>query len=172
MRQLAKKIWLAIEKISLWCLRLLFKLLHRELSLEVEEGFVQFVKFGLVGVSNTLLSYFINVGVLLALAPAKVSWDYFAGNFISFVLSVLWSFYWNNKYVFTQKKDESRNLWKALLRTYASYSVTGIVICNVLSWIWIEIFDISKFVAPIINLLVSVPLNFVLNKFWAFKSED
>ncbi len=172
MKTIGEKLWGVIEAIALWCLRILFKILHRDLSPKVEESFVQFVKFGLVGVSNTLLSYVINVGVLLALAPAKVSWDYFAGNIISFVLSVLWSFYWNNKYVFTKGEDEKRNLWKALLRTYASYSVTGIVLNNILSWIWIEIFGISKFVAPIINLLISVPLNFVLNKFWAFKTEE
>ena len=137
----------------------------------MEEGFLQFVKFGLVGVSNILLSYFINVGVLLLLASKDVSWDYVVANIVAFALSVLWSFYWNNRFVFTQKQNETRNIWKALLKTYASYSVTGMVINNILSWLWIDILGVSKFIAPIINLLISVPLIFILNKFWAFKEE-
>ena len=56
---------------------------------------MQFVKFGMVGLSNTLLSYILNVMVLLILMPFSVSWDFFAGNIVGFVLSVLWSFYWN-----------------------------------------------------------------------------
>ena len=172
MKKVGEYLWRVIEQIALWCIRVLFKIMHRDLDSKVEESFLQFIKFGLVGVSNTLISYLIYVGVLLALAPAHVSWDYFAGNIISFVLSVLWSFYWNNKCVFTKGKGEKRNLWRALLRTYASYTATGIVLNNILSWVWIELFGISKFVAPIINLLISVPLNFVLNKFWAFKDES
>ena len=132
---------------------------------------MQFVKFGLVGVSNTLVSYVVNIIVLLLLAPANVHWDFIAGNVVSFLLSVLWSFYWNNKYVFKQKEDETRNIWRALWRAYASYGFTGLVLNNVLSFIWIDLLGISKFIAPIINLLASVPINFVMNKFWAFKDD-
>lgn len=63
------------------------------------------------------------------------------------------------------------NQQKVLLKTYASYSVTGIVINNILSWLWIDILGESKLIAPIINPLISVPLNFIFNKFWAFKEE-
>ena len=57
------------------------------------EGLVQFVKFGIVGVTNTVISYVINVVVLLLMEPLNISWDYFVGNIIAFILSVLWSFY-------------------------------------------------------------------------------
>lgn len=32
-------------------------------------------------------------------------------------------------------------------------------------------FGISKFIAPLINLIISVPVNFIMNKMWAFKTE-
>lgn len=134
-----------------------------------KEFIIQFVKFGIIGVSNTVISYVINLLVLLFLEPLNVGWDYFAGNIISFLLSVLWSFYWNNRFVFTVNEGETRSVGRALLKTYISYGFTGIILNNILSWIWIEIFDISKFIAPLINLIVSVPLNFLINKFWAFK---
>ena len=135
------------------------------------ESIVQFIKFGIVGVSNTILSYVLNVIVLVLLNSLEVAWDYIAGNIVSFILSVLWSFYWNNRFVFTAKEGERRSVFKTLMKTYVSYGVTGIVLNNILSWIWINLFHISKFVAPLINLIVSVPLNYVINRFWTFKSE-
>ena len=131
---------------------------------------IQFIKFGIVGLSNTAISYLLNVGVLLVLRDAGLSWDYIAGNVIAFLLSVLWSFYWNNKYVFAQDGGAERVWWKALLKTYLCYGFTGILLNNVLSWIWITKLGISKFAAPLINLIISVPLNFMLNKLWAFQS--
>ena len=130
---------------------------------------VQFIKFGIVGFSNTLVSYVINILVLFAMKPMNVSWDYFAGNIVAFILSVLWSFYWNNKYVFTLEEGQSRSIGKALLKTYITYGFTGIILNNILSWIWVSVLGVSKFIAPIINLLASVPINFFMNKLWAFK---
>ena len=139
-------------------------------SEEKIQTIVQFVKFGIVGASNTVISYAINVLVLLLLKPCNVSWDYIAGNVIAFILSVLWSFYWNNKFVFTVKEGESRNTGSTLLKTYIAYGFTGIVLNNILSHVWINVLGVSKYVAPIINLVISVPLNYIINKLWAFQS--
>ena len=147
----------------------LLKLVRMDQKPGAAEGLVQFIKFGLIGVSNTLLSYVINIAALWLLAPYHISWDYVLGNLIAFVLSVAWSFYWNSRYVFRLRDRCLGTIVKALLKTYASYSATGIVLNNLLSWLWIEQLNISKYVAPIINLVVSVPLNFIINKFWAFR---
>lgn len=151
-------------------IRRLLSLLRIKLPYEKEQTIIQFVKFGIVGVSNTFLSYAINVAVLLALSPLHLSWDYFAANIIAFILSVAWSFFWNNKYVFTAKEGEKRNIPAALFKTYVSYAVTGLVLANVLSYIWVDVIGISKFIAPLLNLIISVPVNFFLNKLWAFKA--
>ena len=42
---------------------------------------------------------------------------------------------------------------------------------SLLSILWVEVVGIPKLAAPIFNLLISVPLNFILNKFWAFKKK-
>lgn len=132
---------------------------------------IQFIRFCTVGLSNTLLSYGLNVLILMLLASFDWKWDYVAGNIIAFVLSVLWSFYWNNRFVFRSEEREKRNIWKALIRTYLAYGFTGILLNNLLSWIWISVMGISKYIAPLMNLVISVPLNFLINKFWAFKQE-
>ena len=147
------------------------KLIHIKLNEKTIDGLIQFIKFGIVGVSNTLVSYVLNIIVLVLLKPMNVSWDYVAGNMVAFLLSVLWSFYWNNRFVFTEQGDKKRSWVKTLLKTYVAYSFTGIVLNNILSWLWIDMLGVSKFIAPLINLIISVPLNFVINKFWAFKTK-
>lgn len=131
----------------------------------------QFIKFGIVGISNTVISYAI---YLLCLALFR-RWgllpniDYLVGTVIAFLLSVLWSFYWNDRFTFEKKADEIRLKWKALIRTYMSYSITGLFLNNILLFLWVDMAGISKNVAPLINLFITVPINFVLNKFWAFR---
>ena len=129
----------------------------------------QFIKFGMVGVTNTLLSYGINVGVLYLLRDKALAYDYVIANIVAFLLSVLWSFYWNNRLVFDSKQGWN-NILKALLKTYISYGVTGIILNNIMSFIWIHVLGVSKLIAPLINLVFSVPINFLLNKYWAFKN--
>lgn len=160
-----------IDKIIYNICKLFAKILKKDQDENAVNNLVQFVKFGIVGVSNTVVSYVINVLVLLMMRPMDVSWDYFVGNVVSFLLSVLWSFYWNNKYVFTLEEGQSRSMGKALLKTYISYGFTGIILNNILSWIWVSVLGISKYIAPIINLLASVPINFFMNKLWAFKEK-
>ena len=152
-------------------LKKLLKIVHVELSEDKWAGLLQFIKFGIVGLSNTAISYVLNVLVLLALRRWEVSWDFVVANIVAFVLSVLWSFYWNNRFVFVVQDGEQREIGRALAKTYLSYGFTGIILNNILSWLWISVFGISKYVAPLINLLISVPINFIMNKFWAFKSQ-
>ena len=171
MNNLIDKIWHIIEIVSYSVLKNLLKLVHKELTDDIFDMAMQFVKFGIVGLSNTIISYVIYVGGLIFLQYfgifSKV--DYLVAQVVAFILSVLWSFYWNNKMVFVLEKGKERSLWKALVKTYISYSFTGLFLNSILLVFWVQIFNISEFIAPIINLLVSVPLNFVINKFWAFK---
>ena len=150
-------------------LTLLLNAFHIHLKESEIDSLTQFIKFCLVGVTNTLVSYGVNVLVLFLLKPYRLTWDYVAGNIVAFLLSVLWSFFWNNKLVFTVEKGQKRNIFSALLKTYVAYGFTGILLNNVLSYVWIEILGISKLVAPLINLIVSIPVNYLINKNWAFK---
>lgn len=136
---------------------------------DLKQKFIQFIKFGIVGLSNTIISYVIYVVSLFIMQKYQMlpKTDYLVAQFFGFVLSVLWSFYWNRRFVF--KEGAEKVSWPvALLKTYASYAFTGILLNSILSFLWVEYLHIPKLIAPVINLLVSVPLNFILNKFWAF----
>lgn len=128
------------------------------------QSLIQFIKFAIIGFSNTLISYLVYAaGVYLGL-------HYMLANVLGFVISVLNSFYWNNKYVFRQEEG-GRNTLHALAKTFLSYGATGLVLANILLYLWVDILHISEYLGPIINLMVTVPLNFLLNKFWAFRSD-
>ena len=148
----------------------ILSVLHIKLSEAKVEGLTQFVKFGLIGVTNTLISYGIYMLVIWLMKPVNFAYDYIIGSVLGFIISVLWSFYWNNKLVFTEG-SEKRNILKSLLKTYLSYAATGIVLSNILLYVFVDLMGIPKAVAPILGLLITVPLNFILNKYWAFRKE-
>ncbi len=173
MSDLGNNIWCIIEKFVYVVLKALFKIFGKDLTDEVFETFMQFVRFGIVGLSNTVLSYVLYVAGLLLFRKLHIlpNNGYLVAQVIAFVLSVLWSFYWNNKLVFTLEEGEERSVFKALIKTFISYSFTGLFLNSILLVLWVKVIHISEFIAPIINLLVSVPLNFIINKLWAFKKK-
>ena len=165
---MGKTIYGFIEKIYMFFFYLLFKIIKKDLTDKKRQTFKEFLQFGLVGVSNTIISYLLYVVTLLLVSKSGVKFDYIIANIVSWLLSVLWSFYWNNKFVFKKEEGEKRNIWAALFKTYVSYGFTGLILNNILSVLWVSVLHISKMLAPIINLVISIPINFFMNKLWAF----
>ena len=126
-----------------------------------KESIVQFMKFGIIGASNTLIStgvYYIFIWIDLRL--------YFVGNIVGWIVSVFNSFIWNNRFVFTKSKYS----WgKKLLRTYLAYGGSFVVGSTTLA-LMVSVLGVSEWLAPWINLVITIPLNFILSKFWAFKA--
>ena len=170
MEKLLRRIWHLVVRLMEW----VFRLLHIHLSEGQWEALKQFVKFGMIGVTNTAVSYCIYLAVLLFLQSRNLfpDTDYLIGNVLSFLLSVLWSFYWNRRFVFRPEEGRTLSWPQALLKTYISYAFTGLVLNNILSVVLVGFFGVSKLIAPILNLLISVPVNFLLNKFWAFRTKE
>ena len=165
---MGKTIYGFIEKIYMFFVELLFKIIKKDLTDKKRQTYKEFLQFGLVGVSNTIISYLLYVVTLLLVSKSGVKFDYIIANIVSWLLSVLWSFYWNNKFVFKKEEGEKRNIWAALFKTYVSYGFTGLILNNILSVLWVSVLHISKMLAPIINLVISIPINFFMNKLWAF----
>jgi len=124
--------------------------------------FKQFFKFGLVGVVNTLISYFI-YAILTYLGLF-----YLVSNVIAFAISMTNAFYWNNKHVFKENR-ENRKAINSAFRMVISYAFSGLIISSALLYIFVDIFKISEYIAPFLGLCITVPLNFILNKFWVFR---
>lgn len=123
-----------------------------------DKALIQFLKFCIVGFSNTVISLAVYYIILYFGA------HYVIASILSFSISVLNAYYWNYKYVFNTKSD----ILKSLIKTYASYGFSY-VLSTILLIILVEYYNISELFAPILVLVITIPLNFVLNKFWAFK---
>lgn len=155
-----------IESICRLVFTFIFRLLRREITEEQMNSLIQFVKFGIVGVSNTVFStitYMIFVGIF--------GWHRQAGNFLGFVVGTCNSFYWNNKYVFEGNRKSVTELLYAFVKMTVSYAATGLVLAAILLELWVQVLHIPEIIAPVISLLITIPLNFILNKLWAFKKK-
>ncbi len=150
--------WKWLENIIHFFIYKVFKL---KLSDTQWENILQFMKFGVVGILNSLICYV----TYLILITFRM--HYTPANIIGFSISVFNSYYWNNKYVFTT--DGKRVWWKTFIKTYISYAGTGILLSNILLALWIEVFHIPEFIGPIINLVFTIPVNYLVNKLWAYK---
>lgn len=131
-------------------------------KVELKKIIIQFIKFGMVGAVNTILSYAITNGCYYLL-----HWHEQVSNIIAFIITVFISFMLNGKFVFNMN-EEKRSFWKSLLKVYASYSITGLFLTAGLLYIEEQIFGIPHYIATLMNLIITIPVNFILNKFWAY----
>lgn len=165
--------WNIIVAIAHAVLKVLYGIVGKELTDEAFEGWLQFIKFGLVGVLNTVFNYIITEGGYFML-KGVIGNDALAlqiSQTVGFIITVFISFLINNALVFKKEEGKTRNPWKTLLKTYIAYSVTGVFLNNVLIYVEMNMLHMSPLIAPIINLIVDVPINFFLNKLWAYKTE-
>lgn len=164
------------------------------------KGIIQIIKFGLVGVINTCVSQFVYMISVFTMYNAfhmsetdqKV---YFISNIIAFVISVFTAFLISNKFVFVEDKDAQKRVWwKTLIKTYMAYAFTGLILSNLLSTFWMDVVHIYRYlgwlndvfawigiemsqrrmttyIAPLFNMVISIPINFIMNKYWAYRQK-
>lgn len=150
---------------------------------------VQFLKFILVGISNTIVSEGVYVLIVC------LGGHYAFATFLGFSLSILNAYYWGNKYVFRENSEEpARVWWRVLFKTYIAYSL-GLVLDILLLFVWIDLLQIGTYmegiaewvqsmgiqnadahiigeiVAKAMNVLLITPFNFLMNKYWAYRTK-
>lgn len=140
--------------------------LIRQLYLKLPPSLRQFLKFGVVGAVNTVLSYLITNASYYGLHLHEQ-----ICNLISFLITVLVSYLLNSRFVFQQQEGGGQPWYKALAKVYASYALTELVLMGILLFIQERLLGIPHFIATFLNLCVTVPLNFILNKFWAYRKK-
>ncbi len=150
----------------------------------------QFVKFGLVGAFNTVFNY-----VIYTFCYYVLHTGVHIANIAGFVITVFSAFLLQSKFVFRQDENgEKRVWWKVLIKTYISYSFTGLFLTELLLMLWINVIDLGQYLggvcewlagfgvnfephdlaaslAPILNMVITIPVNFIINKFWAYRQK-
>ena len=131
-------------------------------SFKNNEEFIKFIKFIVVGLINTIFQLGIYYFLLFAGVNYNISYAF------SFIFSVLFSYVFNNKIVF---KVDNLNSKSSLLKIYISYGST-FLLGQIMLYLGVEKLGISDKIMPIINIILTTPINFLLNKYFVFKREE
>ncbi len=152
------------------------------------KALVQFIKFCLVGVSNTAISYVIDIvcyyilfansnfsGIINILTAFGITATSKAvktiiASILAFIISVTNSYFWNNRFVFKSGNKTFGDHIKAYFKTVLCYGLTGLIISPVVKVLLTNmgiIYAISSFA----SLIITIPINFLMNKFWAFRAK-
>jgi len=121
---------------------------------------IQFVKFGIVGVSNTLLTALV---IYLLLEVLNCS-DYLS-NAAGYVLGLINSFIWNQKWTFANKSSIKNTFFKFVLIFIISYAVQ---LGNL--FLWLNYTSVNPYICQLISMIIYIGLNFTLNKIYTFKT--
>ena len=122
----------------------------------------------------------------------KAGLHYVLANLIGFFIVIFIAFLLQRYIVFQEETGTKQSWWKLLMKTYLAYAFTGVILNNLLSVFWLELADISvwckpfyrlagkwyywqderafaEYIVPFINLVFTVPINFVINKKWTYQ---
>lgn len=117
----------------------------------------KFIKFGLVGIINTLITIvvfnilnFIGVNYLLA-------------NSIGYIAGMANSYIWNNKWVFKSNSKDISTLGKFII-----VNLVVLLINNGILLLLVEKLAVNKIIAQGVALVITTVLNFLGNKLWTF----
>ena len=157
----------------------LLKLVHVELTEKQWAALLQFFRFCVVGVLNTAFSLAFNFLTLWVAGlcgwdgqiGALAGFDRQLATLVGFLASCINSYCFNSRFTFGtgEKKSFSQHA-KAFLKVMISYSFAGLFLGWALNLLWVKI-DLNRYLGMIINVIVSIPINFILNKFWAYKEK-
>ena len=118
-----------------------------------------FIKFGIVGAINTLLSLIIYY-VCIAI---NSNW-YLVGTILGYIVSSIIGYFLNKSLVFKRSDIKHK---KSLPRYYIVY-ISALILNIVLIEFWVNGLHLSAWIAPILTLCFTVPYNFILSRLWVF----
>ncbi|MDD2283851.1 MAG: GtrA family protein [Paludibacter sp.] len=120
----------------------------------------QLFKFGIVGISNTLITAIVIWGLLKTLHFS----DY-TSNIIGYIAGLINSFIWNRLWTFKSKTRVSITFYKFIITFAISYAVQ---LGNL--YLLLNFTTIDPYLCQLLSIVVYTIINFILNKFYTFKS--
>jgi putative flippase GtrA len=120
---------------------------------------LQFVKFGIVGVSNTLISF----AVYTLLLKAFGVW-YVAASGIGFAVGAINGFLWNRAWTFRGHVGDALTP----VRWFAVQSC-GLLVNLGLVYLFVDGFGLGKLTGQAVTIAIVTVLTFFVNRAWTFK---
>lgn len=112
----------------------------------------EFIRFLIMGALNSLLTYLV---YLILIIPFNYGGSYA----ISYFLGIIFSFYMNTIYVF-KEKISIRKMFKFPLVYLVQFLISELFL-----YLFVDSLNINKRIAPLIVIIISVPLTFILSKY-------
>ena len=116
----------------------------------------RFIKFGLVGVLNTIINW------ILFILLDSIGVYYIISNIIAYGISTLNSYLWNSKWVFKYTGD---NVNQTTFK-FITLNIIGLVLNTIILFLLVDIIKLPKIIALIIATGVVMILNYFINKLW------
>lgn len=130
----------------------------------------EIINYLVVGVLTTVVSLVSFYIVRLFIFTHNTQLHIQIANIISWILSVLFAFITNKKYVFKSSKKGKDKL-KEMIKFYLS-RLTTLVIDMLTMWILTSIIHINDKIAKLIVQVILVILNYIFSKIFVFKNSE
>ena len=120
----------------------------------------KFIKFTIVGFGNlfiSLITYYILV---------FFSINYQIANIGGFITGSLNGYIWNKIWVFKNSKRSVSSIMKFYLAYLSTWLLSALLL-----YVWVEKMKISDKIAPVINVFITTPITYLLNKYWVFNKK-
>ena len=121
------------------------------------------IRFSVVGVSNTLL----DLGLYAAFTRgiAFLGRFYLLANLGSFVVTTLWSFYWNRRWSFRVRGGSLR----AQYIKFIIISAVGLGLSELVLWTSVDFFHLHDLAGKLLTIPVVFLWNFTMHALWTFR---
>ncbi|WP_207745889.1 GtrA family protein [Clostridium sp. D53t1_180928_C8] len=127
----------------------------------LENGINKFIKFGLVGVLNTLINW-----IIFAVLNF-VGVYYIVANIIAYAIATANSYIWNSKWVFKYNgKDKKETTIKFVI-----LNLIGLALNTAILYFLVDILLFNKLIGLVITTVIVMVINYIVNKIWVFKEK-
>ena len=132
-----KKIWIIFMRFCRFCLQLLLKPFHIEVTDESWAVWEQFIKFVLVGCSNAVVTLLVYDAMVIAFGEEI----YLIGQTVGYVAGIVNSYFWNSRFVF---KNENQKQAESFAKMCVCYGMTYFLQMGLL-YVFVEFCSFSAF---------------------------
>lgn len=129
------------------------------LSAQMWDSIEKFLKFLIVGLSNTIIQLAIYYLAIIIFGSDK----YLFGQTAGYFCGVINSYFCNSRFVFAKGKRGILSFVKMCFCYLLTFFLQTTLI-----FVQIDILKLSGYLAPVLAVIVTTPINFVLNKLFAF----
>ena len=136
------------------------------------EGVVQFVKFGVVGVANTVVDwivFYILLNTIVTLEPAAKAIAFLVAMLNSYIWNTIWTFRKEYKSASTQKGAKTVIFSKFAIVSGLGWGLNVAVFSLVLTRVNYQLFGNEELLALVAASAAATLWNFFANKFWTYK---